>query len=72
MRTHCLPADKTLDELFARIYSSYWNVLKSWQHRTWEMSYSKVDCRPEGYLSFPHPVCRESPALAREKVPWGR
>lgn len=40
--------------------------MKSWQHRTWQMSYSKVDCRPEGYLSFPHPVCRESPALARE------
>lgn len=27
---------KILDELFARIYSSNWNVLKSWQHRTWQ------------------------------------
>lgn len=26
----------------------------------------KVDCRPEGYLSFLHPACRESPALASE------
>lgn len=41
-----------------------WNDLKSWQHSSW--SCSKVDSRPEGYLSFPHPVCRESPALARE------
>lgn len=33
--------------------------------------YSKVDCRPEGYLSFLHPVSRESPAVAREG-PLGR